>query len=240
MRMSDAPLTLSELSERSGVEIRTLRSWIQQGVVPGPETVGRNARYAPDALTRARAAKAMRDLYGMSLSAIRLDLLAADEAKIAAYAAMAEPTPAWPNAAREAGQPAPQAAAPAPGGTSAADYLHKLRSAGVFGAGKTPDTRASSSPPAPGIVPAPISFRRGRPAQAPAGSRLTRLVEALERIAGARPSRRKAKGDVRLHIPITPDLELAVRGDQTPEELARYEQIADLLRAILTGGADHD
>ena len=54
--------------------------------------------------------------------------------------------------------------------------------------------------------------------------------------AGQRPSRRKAKGDVRLHIPITPDLELTVRGDHTPEELARYEQIADLLRAIFTGG----
>ena len=236
--MSNAPLTLSELSERSGVEIRTLRSWIQQGVVPGPETVGRNARYAPDALTRARAAKAMRDLYGMSLSAIRQDLLAADEAKITAYAAIAEPTPAQPNVVGETGQPAPQAAAPAPAGTSAADYLHKLRSAGVFGAGKAPAARASSSPLAPGIVPAPISFRRGRPARAPAGSRLTRLAEALEQIAGARPSRRKAKGEVRLHIPITPDLELTVRGDHTPQEIARYEQIADLLRGILTGGLE--
>ena len=44
--MPDDLLTLAELSERSGVEIRTLRSWIAQGVVPGAENAGRNARYA--------------------------------------------------------------------------------------------------------------------------------------------------------------------------------------------------
>ena len=53
--MTDEPLTLAELAERSGVEIRTLRSWMAQGVIPGPEAVGRNARYAAAALTRARA-----------------------------------------------------------------------------------------------------------------------------------------------------------------------------------------
>ncbi|MGA2045420.1 MAG: hypothetical protein ABSG83_18870 [Roseiarcus sp.] len=75
---------------------------------------------------------------------------------------------------------------------------------------------------------------------APAGSSLARLVEALERLAGPRPSRRKARGDVRVHIPITPDLELTIRGDHSPEEIARVEQIADLLRILLTGGADHE
>ena len=85
---------LSELAERTGVEFRTLRSWIQQGLVPGPDRVGRHARYAPAALTRARAVKAMRDLYGLPLASIRQDLLAADEDRIAAYAAMAAPAAA--------------------------------------------------------------------------------------------------------------------------------------------------
>lgn len=76
--MADELLTPAELSERSGVEVRTLRRWITQGVVPGGETAGRNARYAPAALTRARAARAMRELYGMSLPSIRQDLITAD------------------------------------------------------------------------------------------------------------------------------------------------------------------
>ena len=229
--MPEDLLTLTQLSDRSGVEVRTLRSWIAQGVVPGAEIAGRNARYAPAALTRARAAKAMRELYGMSVPAIRQDLLTADQAKIDAYAALAGSVP---EAAGGTGGPIGANPAPSPSppaGANAADYLRNLRSAGVFGAeppkavarAAASDARRIPFAPSPEAVPQP-------------GSRLSRLAEALEQIAGQRPSRRKAKGDVRLHIPITPDLELTVRGDHTPEELARYEQIADLLRAILTGG----
>ena len=218
-------LTLAELSERSGVEARTLRSWIAQGVVPGAETAGRNARYAPAALIRARAARAMRELYGMSLPDIRKDMLTADDAKIEAYAALAGSTPeAAPDVATQAASPG------APAGTSAADYLTRLRSAGVFGA----DHSKAATPP-----PASVRMNAFAPAvqsAPPPASRIARLAEALEQIAGTRPSRRKAKGEVRLHIPITPELEFTVRGDHTPEEIARYEQIADLLRAILTGG----
>lgn len=229
--MSEHLLTLAELSQRSGVEIRTLRSWMAQGVIPGAETVGRNARYTPAALTRARAARAMRELYGMSLPAIRQDLLAAEDAKIEAYAALAGPAPETHGDTASRGSPTPAPSASPPAGTSAADYLRNLKNTGVFGTepSKTADrprasgARTFAAPQSPGVA-------------WPPGSRLVRLAEALEQIAGARPSRRKAKGDVRLHIPITPDLELTVRGDHTPEEIGRYEQIADLLRAILTGG----
>jgi DNA-binding transcriptional MerR regulator len=213
--MPDELFTLGELADLSGVEVRTLRSWIAQGVVPGPDSAGRNARYPSGALKRTRAAKAMRDVYGMSLTAIRQDLLVADEAKIETLAAMA---------GREAEPPVSRP----PEGASAADYLRGLRATGVFGAAPAP---AAASPPPP---PAP------RALAGPPGSSLARLAEALERLAGSRPARRKAKGEARVHIPITPDLELAVRGDVAPEEIARYEQIADLLRVLLTGGAEHE
>ncbi len=240
--MTDDFLTLVELSERSGVEIRTLRSWMAQGVIPGAETVGRNARYPRSALTRALAARAMREIYGMALSEIRQDLLAADEARIEAYAAKAGPAEGV-GAQADAATAGSAPMAP-PSGTSAADYLRGLRSTGIFGAGAA--RRAPMPSPAlraapPGAVSlAPAAAVPPPPVPAAPGSRLTRLAEALERIAGARPARRKARGEVRVHIAITPDLELTVRGDHSPEEIARFEQIADLLRAILTGGADHD
>jgi DNA-binding transcriptional MerR regulator len=226
--MPDHLLTLAELSKRSGVEVRTLRSWIAQRVVPGPETIGRNARYSPAALSRVRAAKALRELYNMSLTAIRQELIAADAARIEAYAEMAQP-----------GQEAPDglAEAAAPSGTSAADYLRKLRRSGAFGT-QGPATAAQPVPPrqdAPARRFAPAGS-----AEPSRGSRLSRLVAQLERIAGPRPSRRKAKGEARLKIAITPDLALMVRGDHTPEEIARFEQIADLLQSILTGGKEHD
>ena len=159
-------LSLTELSERSGVETRTLRSWIAQGVVPGPETVGRNARYSSAALTRARAAKAMRDIYNMSLPAIRQDLLTADDARIESYAAMARPeTKSAP------GAPTAPAIRP-PGGTSAADYLHSLRRVGVFGS----DASASASPkPSVNVRPEPPPAVSDQQQD----SRLARLAEAL-------------------------------------------------------------
>jgi DNA-binding transcriptional MerR regulator len=231
--MPDELLTLAELSERSGVEMRTLRSWIAQGVVPGAETVGRNARYAQGALTRARAARTMRELYGMSLPAIRQDLLTANDAKIEAYAGQAGSAPTAAGDEALPGSPITGLSPPPPAGTTAADYLRNLRSTGIFGA-ELP--KAADRSPASG---ARLLASATSPEATPfPGSRLARLADALEQIAGARPSRRKAKGDVRLHIPITPDLELTVRGDHTPQEIARYEQIADLLRGILTGGLE--
>src|SRR6478735_952243 len=89
--MNDDVLSLADLAERSGVEVRTLRSWIQQGLLPGPDSAGRNARYAAPTLTWILAVKAMRDVYGLSLAAIRQDLLAADEERIASFAALTAP-----------------------------------------------------------------------------------------------------------------------------------------------------
>ena len=212
--MTDHLLTLAELAERSGVEVRTLRSWMAQGVVPGPETVGRNARYSPGTLTRARAVKAMRDLYSMSLTEIRQDLLTTDKARIEAYAAMNAPQEGCGTAVRPPSRP-----------PSAVDYLNSLRSSGIYKGG----------------VAAPsISHAESSQGSTPPDSPLMRLVAALEQIAGPRPSRRKSKGEAQMHIPITPELALTVRGEHSPEEIARFEQIADLLRALLTGGSDHD
>ena len=61
--------------------------------------------------------------------------------------------------------------------------------------------------------------------------------EALEQYLGARGSRpqRKARAEEWLRIPITPDVELAVRGRLDAEQRARLERCADLVRDILLG-----
>lgn len=260
--MSDNRLTLQELSDRSGVEVRTLRSWMQQGVVPGPDSVGRNASYAASTLTLVLAVKAMRTVFGMSLVDIRRDLMAADPARIESYAAMAR---------TDGSTTVDEGEAPAiepPAGSAAADYLRSLREAGKFGR----PARGTPEPSKP--VPAKAPPFEKRPWMGPPGSkrpldktareefearafedgpvpdltrgtggrlsRLSRLVEELERLAGPRPPRRQTRADISLTIPITPELSLTVRGDHSPQEIARFEQVADLLRAILTGGPDRD
>ena len=56
------------------------------------------------------------------------------------------------------------------------------------------------------------------------------------RLAQARPEpARKARSEDWLRIPVTPDVELAVRGQLGAEQRARLERCADLIRDILLG-----
>ena len=71
------------------------------------------------------------------------------------------------------------------------------------------------------------------PASSPSG------FEALERrLAAARGQAepaRKARAEEWLRIPVTPDVELAVRGRPDAGQRARLERCADLIRGILLG-----
>lgn len=206
MTPDDRP-TLAELAERSGVEPRTLRSWVQQGLVPGPDRRGRDARYPASALERVLAVKVLRDRYGLSLGAIRRELMLADPARLRALAAE--------------GRGEPASTAP-PAGTAAA-YLAELRAAGVFGRSRGRGLGAPTA--APG---------EGEPADG-----LARLTEALEAAHGG-PAPRRARAEPWLRIPITADVELVVSGALPADQVARIERVADLVRAILTGGAADD
>src|SRR5690606_15184405 len=132
----------------------------QQGLVPGPDLYGRNARYPADTLTRLLAVKTLRDLYGLSLQAIRQELLLADARKIKEYAEQRIPagkerffTSASNDLARSANrgaaQPVDRAGKAPPQGSTAADYLRALRDAGVYrdrGRGRAASHDSSSRP----------------------------------------------------------------------------------------------
>ncbi|MGK7871407.1 hypothetical protein, partial [Falsiroseomonas sp. E2-1-a20] len=63
-----------------------------------------------------------------------------------------------------------------------------------------------------------------------------RGFDALEQRLGqgrARPAARKARAEEWLRIPITPDVELTVRGRLDVEQRAQLERCADLVRDIL-------
>ena len=256
--MTHADLTLQDLAERSAVEARTIRSWIQHGLVPGPRALGRKARYGQDSLMHLLAVKAMRDLYGMPLQAIRQELLVADRAKLETYARQVSAgVGEGDRSAAGPGSGAADAAPEAAPATTAAEYLRALRASGRFGrAGIEPTQPAAGAPsetggPEPGGLnqgpappPLPELTDAGQPAtrqrRGLARSRLAVLLERLEGLLGERSVARKAQGDVWLHIAVTPDVQLAVRGDLTPEEIARFERIADVLRELLSGGSPDD
>src|SRR5437016_4928124 len=61
--MKEQRFSLDELATRSGLEKRTIRSWISPGLVAGPDRMGRNAGYGPVHLDRLqRVADLLREL----------------------------------------------------------------------------------------------------------------------------------------------------------------------------------
>jgi DNA-binding transcriptional MerR regulator len=200
--------TLAELAAASGLEPRTIRSWVAGGLIPGPRSRGPGARYPADTLERLMAIRGMRDRLGMPLAAIRQELLVATAEQLQAHA-------------ERAADLEPEPAQPAPAASSALDYLRGLRARSA----SAPRMDASPSPPPP---PGP---RQQSLALPPTG------FEALERRLGqARPGpARKARSEDWLRIPVTPDVELAVRGRLDAEQRARLERCADLIRDILLG-----
>jgi DNA-binding transcriptional MerR regulator len=210
--------TLADLAAASGLQPRTIRSWVAQGLLPAPLTRGPAARYPADTLQRLLAVRTMRDLLGMPLGAIRQELLVASAEQIAAHAAKAAVlAPEQPEAAA-----APPSASPA----DALEYLRSLRA----GASEPAARRETSASPPPPLPQTPTSRSASKAATARQG------FEALEqRLSQGRatPAARKSRAEEWLRIPITPDVELAIRGRLDAEARAQLERCADLVRDIL-------
>jgi DNA-binding transcriptional MerR regulator len=209
--MDEKEVTLDELSARSGVEPRTLRSWVSEGLLLPPSRSGRGATYPQENLARALAIRALKDIHGLALAKIGRLFLTASHQQIRDWA-------------RQAGN-LPQG--------SARDYLRGLRRAGVAEAsvGEDPDWQ--------GARPMSMSRRRARSPSSPEGSaglaelgRIEKLIVLLQSLL-AEPAPRRAQGMVWTRIEITPDLEIAVRGELAPSERHLFLQLADQLRALL-------
>lgn len=59
MNLDPASLDLTELSDRAGVSARTVRYYIQQGLLPAPDSRGPSARYGPEHLDRLNLIRAL-------------------------------------------------------------------------------------------------------------------------------------------------------------------------------------
>jgi DNA-binding transcriptional MerR regulator len=196
--------SLADLAAASGIEARTIRSWVAQGLLPAPLTRGPAARYPTDTLDRVLAIRAMREVLGMPLTEIRKELLVSSSVQIRARANLAKgrtedtlPSLDMPQRPNDA--------------STALDYISELRA------------RADLLPAAleaPEAVPPPVLG-------------FAALEQRLS--LGRTDPARKAKAEDWLRIPITPDVEFAVRAPLEPEQRALLERCADLIRDLLLG-----
>jgi DNA-binding transcriptional MerR regulator len=226
--MQEDGLTLEELSGRTGVEARTLRSWVSEGLLLPPFRPGRGARYPAGNAERALAVRVLKELHGLSMSEIGRRFMMATEEQVREWASEMSPTQAPRGSAR--------------------DYLRHIQaedpdSESVVGSGSG---SAYSAKPAPSwfasrrlaLAPEIRPGRRERDAQKDLAN-IERLILRLEEVLDA-PAPRRSRGAVWTRISVTPDFEFAIRGHLEPRERALFEQVADQFRAILMGGTKHD
>lgn len=221
---SDDGYSLHDLAALTGIEARTIRSYVERGLIPAPDSLGRGARYPRTTLDRLRVMLLLRDANrGVSLDQLRVVLQSLSPSQIAAIAngdikigALID-TDARPSGADVTAA----SVASAPG--DALSYLRSLRSFSQI------------APPA-GVAPELRDQSPGQQAIDPDLSALAQAAQALTALAGVSASVRSTRGEAWYRIAVTPDLELNVRGHYGDEELAHFHRIADALRNLLTKG----
>jgi DNA-binding transcriptional MerR regulator len=224
-------LTLAELAHASGLQPRTIRSWVAQGLLPGPLSRGPAARYPADQLERILAIRTMKELHGMALADIRQELLVASAERVAALAQRAAtiaPEPAANPAPEPGAQPVANEGAAldffrALRGVQMPNLLREIHAAPSFSL-RSPDLQADT----------PTVERPTDPTPRPVTG-FEALEQRLTPATPRAPKERRTRAVEQLTIEITPDIELSVRGKLDADQRARLERCAELMRDILTG-----
>lgn len=211
--------TLDDLANETGLSPRTIRHYIAQDLLPGPESLGRNAWYSEDHLDRLKCIQILKDRTGAALADLRPVINSLPEEQIRDIAAGREQVMAVPvGSASHPGQ-GPASERPMPASMDIP----------VYSRGAPPPDRVESADA--------LSYIRSiRAGQLDDASRLAEVVRALERIAG-RGVPRRAKNDWWATVSITPDIEIRARG-LDEQDIGELERLADLLRHLLMKGVE--
>jgi len=209
----NAGFTIFELATAAGVEPRTIRSYVEKGLIPGPDSLGRGARYPQDALDRLKVLVLLRDANrSLTLEQIRMLLQRLGPSELSGLA----------DGRLRIGAVLDTEAGGVPSRTAALDYLAVLRSKAA------PSRQASERGDA-------------RPTRPPDRDDdhlpvLEEAARALLKLAGLTTASRGVRGEHWYRLPLTPDIELSVRGSFGSDQLAQLHRIGDALRLLLTKG----
>ena len=209
--MKPTDYSISELTALTKIPVRTIRSYVQQGLIPGPNSLGRGARYSVGALDRLFAIKAFREVDGISMEEIRARFLTLSRRDIAEKA----------GPYRHSMRPDAENS-----GSNALDYLDNLRNAmGGSWSGEGKSRSAAHLSQQSNVT---ISADDN---DTPVDRAITRLVTLGQGIN----FKRTAKADPWVRFPITADIEIHVRGTAVGGDTRKYQLLADYIREALIG-----
>ena len=204
-----AGYTIYELSEQSGVEPRTIRSYVEKGIISGPDSLGRAARYPQESLDRLKVLQLLRDANrSLTLDQIRRLLQSIGPSELSGLADGRIRIGAVLDADEDSRH-------------AAINYLRSLH---------------SQSPPPNATALFQRHESRGHEAFEDQLPVFEEAALALAKLAGLTSSSRSARIEQWYRLELTPDIELSVRGNFGSDQIAQLHRIGDALRLLLTKG----
>jgi len=231
--------SLQELENLSGFNSRTIRSYIQRGLIPGARGRGRAARYDPQSLDGLLFIRAVREHADLNLDQLRRLMLQLPPERIRAIgggeeAVMSFDLGADSDHCMSACFSTPPASEPLAlkfsSGLESGIPKEELSSQGI----ETQDTEDNSALDfIRRLRQTPNQVSSQESIQTRGTSKLERAATELDKTLAHRKPLRKARGEWWATIPITPDIELRARG-LDGDDLAALERIADTLRNLIS------
>jgi len=210
--------SLDDLAKLTGLSPRTIRNYIQKGLLPGAKTRGRNASYTDAHLDRLRCIQIIRDKSGLPLDELRMVMQSISDDQIHLIGTGQEEVVAMPIG--KSGPIPDQTVAQSP-----RSYSMPQAEAPAFSKWSSPS----------GETDALEYIRSIKKTKFKDESRIAELVRTLEGLIDRQRVYRKAKNEWWATVKITEDMEIRARGlDQT--DLGQLERLADILRHLLMKG----
>jgi DNA-binding transcriptional MerR regulator len=208
--MEPESYSLNDLAEATGFEARTIRGYIERGLLPAAEARGRGATYSAEHITRLRAIQILRRARPkIQLSEIRIFLQQMSPQQISDFCSgeLRATATALAEAIDEIDEP------------------EALRAVGQF---LNPDLETLAENGVPAGKP---EINLALPSGELTGPE--RLLQALQRISRPNPPTPAQTLSAWVRLPVTDDVELAVRAEVAAGQMAIFREIADLLHALL-------
>ena len=208
--MDAGSFSLNDLAEATGFEARTIRSYIERGLLPGAEARGRGASYSTEHLNRLRAIQILRRARpNIQLNEIRIFLQQMSPQQISDFCSgsLRATATALVETIDEAEEP------------------EALRAVGQI---------LKSDADAVAVSDEHVRTKETKLALPPGElTGLERLLQALQKIVRPSPTLPAHKLDAWVRLPITDDVELAVRAELAAGQMPVFREIAELVRALL-------
>lgn len=222
--------SLQDLAALSGVNPRTIRDYVQKGLLRGADSRGPKARYSATDLERLILIRRLREGPGLGLDTIRTILTNATASEIHELATSDGDIDGGVLARLSGG-----------GASRALEYLDQVRDR--FGGATRQALSAHSAEEltvrASDAGSLPLADTADTADAARSLNALQRTTNALGSITPTENATRRIRPALWVTLPVTPDLELRARvSGALDTRIQEYQRLAEQIRELLLGGAE--